>query len=137
MAKKPSTAEPVDFTPPEHLSDRSKALWLAVVPSRAMSAGRLAMIQVALEALDRADEARLAVRRDGLTTKTATTGDVHVNPLVKIERECRAQFAKIWESLGLAWETRTDGMTGTALERMLAKQANERDDEDEDENGDE
>jgi phage terminase small subunit len=53
--------------------------------------------------LDRADQAREAVADEGLTTKTKTTGAVHVHPLVKVEREARQQFAKCWNDLDLSW----------------------------------
>ena len=59
------------------------------------------MLQVALESLDRADEARQAITAEGLTKKTESTGAVHVHPLLKVERDCRNQFAQIWGRLKL------------------------------------
>lgn len=93
-----------DHQPPPHLSDRAAALWRDVVPRRAKTPGRVAMVQTALEALDRADAAREAVEVSGMTTTTKTTGAVHVHPLVKVERESRAQFTKVWGTLNLAFE---------------------------------
>lgn len=90
--------------PPPHLSDRAAALWRDLVPRRAKTPGRVAMVQTALEALDRADAAREAVEVAGMTTTTKTTGAVHVHPLVKVERESRAQFTKVWGTLNLAFE---------------------------------
>ncbi|CAK9037499.1 Protein YfjI [Durusdinium trenchii] len=55
-------------------SPRTQALWRSVVPKRAKTPERLAMIQTALEALDRADTARAEVERTGMTTTTKTTG---------------------------------------------------------------
>lgn len=86
---------------PEHLSSRAAALWRDVVPRRAKSPGKVAIVQSALEALDRADAARVEVEVAGMTTTTKTTGAVHVHPLVKVERESRAQFSKLWDSLNL------------------------------------
>lgn len=86
---------------PEHLSDRAAVLWRDVVPRRAKSPGKVAIVQSALEALDRADAARAEVEVAGMTTTTKTTGAVHVHPLVKVERESRAQFTKLWGSLNL------------------------------------
>ena len=88
------------FTPPSHLSPRSKALWAAYVPAKAKTLGRLALVQTALESLDRADAARAAVDADGMTTVTKTTGAVHVHPLLKVEREQRQLFVKLWGQLG-------------------------------------
>lgn len=95
--------------PPAHLSARSKALWKDLVPRRARSAGRKALLQTALEALDRAEQARKAIAKTGLTTTTKTTGAVHINPLIKIERESRQQFARIWSDLRFNFDPRQDG----------------------------
>ncbi|MDY6793694.1 MAG: hypothetical protein SWK76_00205 [Actinomycetota bacterium] len=95
--------------PPEHLSERSKDLWRQVIPSRALSPGRLILIEEALSALDRADECRGAISGEGLTTRTETTGAIHLHPLAKLERESRAQFIRAWTALGLEWDTSIDG----------------------------
>lgn len=86
--------------PPTHLSPRSCELWRQVAGVM-KTAGRLTLLQCALEALDDADEARVAVKAAGMTSATASTGAVHVHPAVKIEREARAQFLKIWTGLSL------------------------------------
>lgn len=104
------------FDPPAHLSPRAAALWLAVVPSRARSPGRLAMVQAALEALDRADLARLAIAAEGMTTTTRTTGAVHLHPLLRVEREARAQFLTAWDRLGFAQDPREP----TTIEQVMA-----------------
>src|SRR5690606_11000959 len=109
------------FNPPTHLSPRAASLWRSVVPSRARTPGRLAMIQTALEALDRADAARIAVETEGMVSVTKTTGAVHVHPLVKVERECRQQFARIWTELSLNYDSSIDGKNisvETAMARM-------------------
>ena len=95
--------------PPEHLSDRSQALWAAVVSRRQVSIGRLAYLQSALESLDRADQARLAVEQQGMVVETKTTGAVHLNPLCKLEREARQQFLRAWHDLNLHFDCRIDG----------------------------
>jgi phage terminase small subunit len=107
------------FEPPAHLSDRAKALWSALVPDRARSIGRLTLLQAALEALDRADSARKTIGTGGLTTTTKTTGALHIHPLVKVEREARQQFARIWEQLSFGFDGNEDGMD---LERWLKRQ---------------
>lgn len=107
------------FPAPEHLSDRSKALWAEVVPRRRRSPGALAMVEEALTALDRADQARAALPSAGLVTVTESTKAVHVNPLVKVERECRQQFARIWSDLHLNYD---DGIDGVRYEAWLQRQ---------------
>src|SRR5690606_27550481 len=87
MAKK--TVETIVVPePPAHLSESSKQLWREVVPA-SISMGRLAVLTSALEARDRAEECRLTVNAQGLTTVTETTGAVHLHPLLKVERENR------------------------------------------------
>ena len=94
---------------PPHLSERSKTLWRAVGPSRAKSAERQALVIAALDALDLADECRERVREEGLTAVTKTTGAVHVHPLVKVEKEQRSLFSKIWGQLNFQWNRDIDG----------------------------
>jgi hypothetical protein len=67
------------------------------------------LIEEALRALDRADEAREAVDHDGLSFATTTTGTVHLHPLLKVEREQRALFAKLWSATRFQWSDAEDG----------------------------
>ncbi|MGI6417829.1 MAG: hypothetical protein ACOX1P_19425 [Thermoguttaceae bacterium] len=55
----------------------------------------------ALSALDRSDQARETVNREGLTSVTKSTGATHINPAAKVEREARAQALRTFEVLGL------------------------------------
>lgn len=98
--------------PPKHLSARSKKLWDELVPARAKSPERQALLQTALEALDRADQAREILDREGLTTKNETTGVVHVHPLVRAEKDARKLFVRIWDQLSLEWRYDIDGRHG-------------------------
>ena len=97
------------FDPPGHLSDRAQKIWREVQPRRCMSLERRTLFQVALECLDRADQASAAIDEAGLTFVTKSTGAVHINPLVRIEKDSRAAFAKTWQVLGLEWFTALDG----------------------------
>ena len=94
---------------PSHLSERSAALWRAVVPSRAKSAERQARVIAALEALDLADECLARVREEGMTTTTKSTGAIHVHPLMKVEKEQRSLFARLWGQLNFQWNAGIDG----------------------------
>ncbi len=89
------------YPPPEYLSKGSKQLWRKLVPRRARSPERLELLRLALERRDRALQAREILAREGLTSKTKTTGALHVHPLVKVEREAWQQFVKIWVALHL------------------------------------
>ena len=101
--------EHLKYPAPAGLSSRSQALWSAVVPAQAISAGRRALVEEALRSLDRADEMREAVDHDGALTTNATTGMVHVHPCCKIEREARQAFSRLWTTMHLEWSTREDG----------------------------
>ena len=94
---------------PAHLSERSQSLWGAVVPSRAKSAERQALVIAALDALDLADECRARVQAEGMTSTTKTTGAVHVHPLMKVEKEQRSLFARLWGQLNFQWNATIDG----------------------------
>lgn len=97
------------FPPPAGLSDRSAALFAEIVPKRARSAGRVALVTEALRALDRADEAAAIVSSEGMTFTTEGTKTVHVRPEVKIERESRMLFLRAWGQLHLEWDADIDG----------------------------
>jgi phage terminase small subunit len=86
---------------PPHLSARAAGIWATLGPSHAISLGRRILFQMALECLDRSDQARELIGCEGLTSKTDSTGALHVHPAAKVEREARAQFAALWASLGL------------------------------------
>lgn len=96
------------YIPPPHLSDRAKCLWCSIVPSRARSAERLALLSVALESLDRADSARAEIDKTGMVCITKRSGVPHTNPLLKVEREARALFAKLWGQMNLQFSPDVD-----------------------------
>jgi P27 family predicted phage terminase small subunit len=88
--------------PPEHLSEKARQLWTELTATEVDTTARQALLLAGLEALDRATEARLAIKEQGLVNTTESTKAVHVNPLLKVERESKALFSKIWAQLGLA-----------------------------------
>ena len=49
------------------------------------------------------------IDKDGLTSKTETTGTVHAHPLLKVEKDAMALFQRCWSSLKLDWSSRLDG----------------------------
>lgn len=102
MTRKPPQQPPAapPAPPPDHLSARAAALWASVVAADTHPA-RAALIQTALEALDRADQARATLEREGLVLEpTRKTGFLHLHPCVKAEKDARQQFFAIWASLG-------------------------------------
>ena len=90
------------MNPPEHLSERSKAIWREIVPRQAKSPERRVLVQTALELLDRLDSVRAELDAAGsCTVKTLTTNTVHQHPLVKLECDLRSQFTALWFKLQL------------------------------------
>jgi phage terminase small subunit len=95
---------------PAHLSEAAKHLWDSVAARKQISEGRQALLQSALEALDRANECREILAKEGLVKTTERTGAVHIHPLAKLECECRRQFATIWSGqLSLHFDVQVDG----------------------------
>lgn len=88
--------------PPAHLSEVSRTLWReAMATMRGWTAPRIQLLIQTLNSLDRAEEARTAVAEQGMCTVTESTGAVHINPLLKAEREFRQQFLTGLDRLGL------------------------------------
>jgi len=71
--------------------------------------------------MDRAEQARLELVAATLTTTTETTKAVHVHPLLKVEREARQQFARIWSDLTLGFSNCEDGCDYETWLRRQAK----------------
>ncbi len=93
---------------PENLSEESKVIWSKLI-DRCKSAGRQALLQNALECLDRANEAKEIVQKEGMTQITESTKAIHLHPLLKVEKDNRALFAKIIGQLSLDWSQLIDG----------------------------
>ncbi len=117
--KKPKTAPPSNpvLLPPEHLAPKAKALWAEVVPDRICDAECLALLSEALSALDRATAAREQIDREGMVA-VSSTGVPHANPLLRVEKDARQQFARIWTELGLSQPATTIGSAMELLERL-------------------
>ena len=85
---------------PQHLSKRSRAVWAEVDETFEIDAARRIMLQTALEALDRYNEAREKLNAEGVCF-TSETGVIHLHPATRIEKESRDGFIKAWRSLDL------------------------------------
>ena len=91
------------FTAPSHLSNTSKELWNTVT-GRVTTPERQALLQMALECLDRLHDIRELLSRAKLTSITKKTGSLHINPLLPAEISLRSQFLDLWSRLGLSNE---------------------------------
>jgi hypothetical protein len=91
--------KPPEYIPPEapgDLSPRAQGIWKdSLADGRIKSAARQSLLYEALRSLDRADECRELLAEQELAATTRATGAVHLNPLVKAEREARQLYAKL------------------------------------------
>jgi P27 family predicted phage terminase small subunit len=87
---------------PRHLSKRSKTIYRSVVADYdlANEVHALEVLRLALEALDRADEAREQVAAEGMTY-TNRFDEPRPHPAVAIERDARIAVARLFRELSL------------------------------------
>jgi len=97
-----------EIPPPEHLSNRAQQLWRDIVPRRARSPERLALLEVALQAYDRLQQCRELLAGGELLEKAEGSKMAHANPALKLEKEARAQFVKCWTALKLEFSFDVD-----------------------------
>lgn len=88
--------------PPKHLTRASKALWRQIVGEYGLDdeAHALEVLRLALEALDRCKEARLAVAEDGAYV-TDRFGQVKAHPAIAVERDSRIAAMRAFRELSL------------------------------------
>jgi P27 family predicted phage terminase small subunit len=85
---------------PAHLSVAARRLYAAIVSGYVLEPHHLSLLSKALEALDRADQARAEIGAGPLMV-TSRLGEPKAHPLLAVERDARAQFATIMRGLGL------------------------------------
>ncbi len=95
--------------PPSDLSKTSRALWKAIVSEYGLEdpAG-LKILEVGLQALDRAQRCREQIDRDGELVADRF-GQKKPHPLLPAERDSRAQFMAAMKALNLDLEPLQDG----------------------------
>ena len=89
---------------PKHLSKEARRIFKDLCAEYGINdiAG-LRILRVALEAFDRAQKARAAIDRDGMTFFDKF-GQVKINPLIACERDSRAAFLAGLKALNLSLE---------------------------------
>jgi P27 family predicted phage terminase small subunit len=85
---------------PSHLSPTRKRLWKSVLAMYDLEAHELELLRLACEALDRGDEARQAIAKDGAYL-TDRYGGMKAHPATAIERDARIGAARLFRELGL------------------------------------
>jgi hypothetical protein len=89
--------------PPRHLSVEARALWRELHARYEFEPAEEKTLRLALEALDRANQARRAIRRLGLTYEDRF-GAPHPRPEVVIERDSRQAWLRLMGALDLPTE---------------------------------
>jgi phage terminase small subunit len=98
--------------PPRHLSQESRALWRQLVADFDFEEHELKTLRLALEALDRASQARRAIKRLGMTYEDRF-GQPHARPEVAIERDARASWLRLMGALDLPADEEEAGQPKT------------------------
>lgn len=88
-------------TPPEHLTEEAKTWWTRYCREYGINdeAG-LMMLRAALEAFDRAEEARVILKKEGLVS-TDKYGQRKPHPAVGIERDAKKNMLAYLKALNL------------------------------------
>ncbi len=89
-----------DLAPPVHLSAERAELWQRVVEEFDLEALDFELFRLALEAVDRAEEARQAIESDGAFIPGRY--GLRAHPAVAVERDSRLAAACLLRDLGLA-----------------------------------
>lgn len=94
---------------PAHLSARSRKLWRRLVEDYGLDEEphALEVLRLALEAVDRAEEARSLLAREGLTV-TDRFGQVKAHPMCAVERDSAIRAARMFRELSLDGDVPSD-----------------------------
>jgi phage terminase small subunit len=90
-----------NLAPPSHLSEDSKKLWRDLIAAYDFEPHETKLLRAALEAWDRAQQARKAIRRHGLTYESKPHGAPRPRPEVAIERQAQRVFSQLMRQLGI------------------------------------
>ena len=85
--------------PPEHLSDRCRKWWRAVMTDYDLEPHHEHLLRLAAEALDRAEQARGILAVEGICVPAGDSVKAH--PAVAIERDARTAAARLIRELDL------------------------------------
>jgi len=85
---------------PRHLSSAARRLFTDVVRGYALEAHHVALLVKALEAFDRAEQARVLIDAEGLIVRSRL-GEARPHPAVAVERDSRAAFGTLMKLLAL------------------------------------
>ena len=92
---------PADALPatPRSLRTKGKALWKSVTAQFELEGYQLESLRLACEALDRIEDARLAIQKHGLVIEGRL--GVKANPACDVEKNNKTIFARLLREIGL------------------------------------
>lgn len=91
--------------PPEHLTEKSKALWNQIVDENEIDAVASKILLTLCDAMERRDEARRIISDLGITTLDRFNV-VKINPALAIERDSTLIMHRAFRLLGFDQEPR-------------------------------
>ena len=97
--------------PPVHLSKDAKRLWKTTVAHYDVDEPAAEVLRAGLEALDRRDQARMAIAKEGAVVKDRF-GQDKPSPWVAIERDAAGTFYKAFRLLGFDLPAGSPGGSG-------------------------
>ncbi len=100
----------METTIPEHLSEKSKHLFIEYVPRVFRHAAQVSLFVLYLENLDLHAELVEAIRTEGMMITNAS-GNRRANPLIREKRKADAQLIRIASQLGISHDLYFDQMT--------------------------
>ena len=85
---------------PPGLSKDARAVWKTICEGWAVDEQSAVVLGVALGAYDRMQQARIMIKKEGLTITSGRSGVRHVHPAVGVEATARGQLLAAWKNLG-------------------------------------
>jgi P27 family predicted phage terminase small subunit len=89
--------------PPPHLSPSAAKWWQTIVETYVLAEHHLRLLQLACEAWDRVQAARVQIELEGMTVQ-GREGGIRPHPCVAIERDARLAVARLVRELDLDTE---------------------------------
>ena len=90
---------------PKHLAADGRSFWVAVADIFDLDDHHFAILAVAAESLDRAAEARAAIKKYGVLITPKGGGMARQNPATRVEKDALTMFLRAHSALGLDVET--------------------------------
>src|SRR5690242_2565811 len=100
---------PPAVDPPANLSPKAQELWRAVQRQHCRSIGRRVVLELALQAYDRAAAAKAIVDAEGAVAAKTRGKMVHMSPHMRVQAEATREFVRLWTTLNLTWDAAIDG----------------------------